>query len=423
MSPLTPFTAPLHPRYPAAVQALYDDPNATFRSPEQAALTHHLFEVKDHVLAILPTGAGKSLAMMLPSKVEKSGITAVIVPFVALLQDLRRRFTELKIPFCEWRGKRSVTNVTLRNSRIVLVQVENAATTEFSDWITGQCAHGHLSRIIIDEAHTALIDFGWRKPLDLVAQVRAAAGVPVVLLTATLAPFSERALFDRLYLPDTTHVIRAPSTARPNIRYRLTEISDTDIVKTVIHAVRKVELKDGERGIIFCRTTASAECFGTRLDIPIYIGPMSEQEKAASFSEWKRWLSATSAFGFGTDYPSVRHIIVVECPYDMVSFVQMTGRAGRDGKPAIAEMFYSDPPDFDASKVDASDDHAGKLAMHRYITKPLPCRRTPISKFCDGSLLTCSAIPNALLCDLCSKRAVSSAQKYIKSLHYIDSKL
>ena len=400
----------LHPRYNKALQNLMQEKHAAFRSVEQMQMIKFIIEERQHGLVIMPTGSGKTLSMVLPSQLESKGITVVVVPFVALLQDLKRRIAHHKISYCEWTGKNSINSLSLAPARIVLAQAENAAKSDFVLWLQALQTAGRLSRIILDEAHTILLDHDWRKSLDLIPHLMQVKDTPIISLTATLAPFSEAAFFQRLHIPTNTRVIRAPSTARPNIEYRVTEVDGVaaDVESHVCDIVRSTFLIGSERGIIFCTTIDAVDRLAALLGYPSFKGPMDEREKSTNFECWikgHKWIVATSALAFGVDYSHVRRVILVECPFEMVSYVQMTGRAGRDGLPSIAEMFYSHAPRL-RNIPNISEDHAGKNAMVNYISAPLPCRRTPISRFCDGQSVTCPLIPSAILCDLCIKRSV-----------------
>ena len=167
------------------------------------------------------------------------------------------------------------------------------------------------------------------------------------------------------------HTIRAP-TSRPEISYRFTKVSDLDAaVQRIQSTVEATSLADHERGIIFCNTLADCDSISAVLGHPKYYGTMDAKQKSSIFHQWKRgdskWLVATSAFGNGINYPSVRYILHFLACRNICLYKQEAGRAGRDGQPATATQ----------------------------------CRRIEIHNFLDGQPVTCSALNMSQLCDVC----------------------
>ena len=103
------------------------------------------------VLAIMPTGGGKSLLFMLPAAASRDGVTVVIVPMVALRQDMCERSNEMGIPCAEWDGKRPPYH-----ARIILATPESAVTPAFGRFIEEKKRSHQLERIVIDECHMIL---------------------------------------------------------------------------------------------------------------------------------------------------------------------------------------------------------------------------------------------------------------------------
>jgi superfamily II DNA helicase RecQ len=107
-----------------ALREMYDDPTGRFRSEEQAEAVKLALERTVDVLVILPTGAGKSLVFQLPAWIEKELTTVVIVPFVALVEEMKNRCTDLDLDCYVWR--KSETILRRERAQVVIVGVENA---------------------------------------------------------------------------------------------------------------------------------------------------------------------------------------------------------------------------------------------------------------------------------------------------------
>ena len=373
-------------------------------------------ESKSDGLIIAPTGSGKSLCAILPSIIESSGITVMVAPYTALCQDLARRMEQTRVPFAVWRGKGSLSSNQLRHCRLLLVHVELACEVDFINLLKMLATSALLKRIIYDEAHIILLDCGWRMSADLSPHLKMGGDVPFIAMTATLSPSSEAAFFKKLGCPPSTRVIRASSTSRPNIKFTTIRIdgSAEKVYEAIKHDVEsKHILLEEDRGIVFCNTVKQAELFSLKLENPLYVGNLNTDERRKAFAEWvsgskSRWLVATSAFAFGVDYPHVRYVLFAGCPRDLVSFAQMSGRAGRDGLPASAIIYHYSKYQFQ-DLVPGEPDHCGYGEMRDFINKPLPCRRSHLSKFLDGHTTNCASIPAAELCDMCDAPKVTGA--------------
>src|SRR5271163_4979944 len=127
----------------SGLRDMYDDKTTRFKSKEQAKAMQLTLEKKEDVLVILPTVGGKSLMFQLAAWMEKDKTTVIIVPFVAIIEDMKDKCDGLDLSCYEWR--KNDKNIGLENTQIVLVGVENA---------------GRLSRIVIDECHTILMHYG-----------------------------------------------------------------------------------------------------------------------------------------------------------------------------------------------------------------------------------------------------------------------
>lgn len=125
---------------------------------------------------------------------------------------------------------------------------------DFLLWLKALQADGRLLRIIIDEVHTVLLDYDWHKAVDLILQLSCVPCTPIITLTTTLAPFSERAFFEKLCILCNTTVIQASSTVRANIWYSIIMVegnANNTADQIVSNIQTKHLLQDKECGIIF----------------------------------------------------------------------------------------------------------------------------------------------------------------------------
>jgi len=157
---------------------------AQFRSVQKRAL-QSIMQHKSPVVAIMGTGAGKSILFMLPASVS-SGVTVVIVPLVSLREDMKARCGELGIACVEWQSRRPN-----EWAQVVLVTPESAVGEGFGHFINRQRAMGRLDRIVVDECHVVLDSkTGWRSRM-LALRNLVMTETQMVYLTATLRPREE----------------------------------------------------------------------------------------------------------------------------------------------------------------------------------------------------------------------------------------
>ena len=166
------------------MRGLYDDTQAKFKSEEQAEDVRLAMKRSGDVLVILPTGDGKSVVFMAPAWAEKDLNTVVIVPFVALIQEMEDRYKEHGLSCYIWRN--SGTTVRQRMAQVVLVGVENAVTPEFQQFLIRLEQAQKLARIAIDECHSVLTQRNYRPMMRRVTGTIRCVDVQLVLLTATI---------------------------------------------------------------------------------------------------------------------------------------------------------------------------------------------------------------------------------------------
>ncbi|KAJ5863522.1 uncharacterized protein N7529_001349 [Penicillium soppii] len=168
------------------------------------------------VVAVMPTGGGKSLLFMLPAWISPRGVTVVVVPLIALRGDLVHRCRQLGIACVEWESRRPADQAS-----IVLVTPESAITEDFMTFLNRQRLGHRLDRIVIDECHVVLNDQSQFRPAMAQLGRLIVAQAQMIYLTATLPPAAEDQLFRRLRTTrEKAHMFRA-RTHRTNVAYRL----------------------------------------------------------------------------------------------------------------------------------------------------------------------------------------------------------
>lgn len=207
------------PRKPWSAEALlgglrklYSNQYMEWKSAEQEQAVTLIMSWTEQVVAVLPTGAGKSLLFMLPCTLPDAGITILVVPLVSLRGDLLRRLEELGIEHLIWQpGER-------REAGLVLVSVEAASTKDFLTYAQILVHQQNLDRIVVDECHLTVTAAVYRESMVDMAIIRDLR-TQFVYLTATLPPSMQSEFEERNHLFHPK-VIRSSSN-RPNIFYEV----------------------------------------------------------------------------------------------------------------------------------------------------------------------------------------------------------
>ncbi|PZT85487.1 MAG: DNA helicase RecQ [Citromicrobium sp.] len=295
-------------------------------------------------LAVMPTGAGKSLTYQLPAT-TLSGTCVVISPLIALMQDQLRsarangiRAATLTSADADWRE----TQDAFRAGELDLLYVapERASQPGFREFLSAS----PLSLFAVDEAH-CVSEWGhdfrpdYRQLLPL---LDAFPQVPRLALTATADRQTRADIMAQLGIPEDGLVLAGFD--RPNIRYAIRHRDNP---------VRQLATLMVERpgpGIVYAPTRRKVEDLAARLaaatgrPVRPYHAGLDAQVRAANQAAFvaseDMVIVATVAFGMGIDKPDVRFVAHVGIPKSIEAYYQETGRAGRDGDPAGATMFW-----------------------------------------------------------------------------------
>ncbi|KAF7659420.1 hypothetical protein LDENG_00298230 [Lucifuga dentata] len=334
----------------------------SFRSKIQEDVIKAVIRGDRDVFVCMPTGAGKSLCYQLPA-VLAEGITLVISPLIALIQDQVDHLKELNIPACSINsklpvGERRLVLADLQSAspklKLLYITPEMIASPSFQPCLTGLCSRSLLSYLAVDEAH-CVSQWGhdFRPDYLKLGELRARMpGVPCLVLTAT-APKNVQedivhSLKLRLPLSFLTPVFRS------NLHYDVIFRELLPNAYVHLHAFIKKALGSEPKvqgcGIVYCRTRESCEVVAhelTKLGVlakPYHAG-LKTGDRTEVQSDWMQGkvlvIVATISFGMGVDKANVRFVAHWNLAKSLASYYQESGRAGRDGLPSFCRTYYS----------------------------------------------------------------------------------
>ena len=419
------------PRKPWSTEALlgglrqlYGDQSMIWRCPEQEQALEVIMSGREQVVAILPTGSGKSLLFMLPCTLPDAQVTILIVPLVSLRGDLLRRMQALNIDHLEWTpGER-------REVALVIVSAEAASTKDFMNYARGLIARQKLDRIVVDECHLTVTAVEYRPTMVDVTALRCLR-TQFVYMTATLPPLIQAEFQERNYLVCPT-TIRASSN-RTNIFYMVRKADPRkgslleQAAIEVCDAWNKSDLFDHscDKIIIYARTRDEADQLTSNLSCESYTSQSGDpREKKNILQRWTQnasqpFIVATTALAEGFDYPHVRLVVNVNEPESLVLFAQESGRAGRDGSKAYSLVLL--PSTWEPQPYSNEDEEATKdlrydislrkqkerQAVHRYL-RGEQCYRTSLTEHLDTAEHRRWCMTEDVTCDFCPSSHMES---------------
>ncbi len=355
-------------------------------------------------LCVLPTGGGKSPVFLLAALHRPDLITFVLVPTIAVQDDIRRRATESGVNVSFELNERSKGLVILTYNK---VQSSDEHTGVF---LISLIQAKRVFRVFFDEAHTLLTD-EFRDPLQFLPAL--ATRIPVVLLTATASTAMAKAL-KQLFLFDSLPDVRA-GTDRPNIAYEVRKVKMTKKSAIIAEDAGMALRSPLDRVIVFCpsreRVAGLSEYLaGKGLVVHSITAEVDREQRTLTVGQWMhkgQVMVATSAFGAGVDYPYVRLVILDGLPHSMVDYVQMCGRAGRNGASSKAVLLFDS--DSELQRVKKMRTHLGESRLEfmlSFADSTEVCRREFITFYFDGVGVPCGS--DEYRCDICtlSKSAI-----------------
>lgn len=268
-------------------------------------------------MQVTGTGGGKSLSFMLPAFCSPDGVTVVVVPLVALREDLHRRCQVGGIDSHVWQGQGAN-----RVAPIVFVTPESAVTKAFQGFINRLQARGQLDRVVIDECHTVLdSERTFRPQMGTMGNIIRGFGVQMVFLTATLAPADVGMFYSRMGLDGRRVRLFRERTTRRNIGYRVRAVrgGQDEEDKVVCKAVRDgLERYEQGKVIVYSGQIERAERLAQTLSCEVYHSKVDTAAgKAQRLRVWResgRVIVTTNALGMGVDIPDVRMVVHAGAP-------------------------------------------------------------------------------------------------------------
>jgi len=302
----------------------------------------------DDVLAILPTGGGKSVCFQVPGLMG-DGLTLVVTPLIALMKDQVQNLKDRGIKALAIHAGMSrrevdlaLNNAAYSDVKFLYVSPERLSTELFQSYLDLL----NVSFIAVDEAHCiSQWGYDFRPDYLRIVELRKRIDAPVIALTATATPKAADDIMQRLTVPGRKPFILLKSSfERDNLSYIVRECNDK--TGQLINICRSVP----GTGIVYMRNRRKCEEYAALLkasgiEASYYHAGLGPLERSKRQSAWKdgslRVMVCTNAFGMGIDKSDVRFVIHLDLPESPEAYFQEAGRAGRDGKRSYAVLLWS----------------------------------------------------------------------------------
>ena len=362
-------------------------------------------------IIILPTGAGKSLCFMLPAVLLKKP-TLIIFPLLSLMADQKRRLDEAGIKTEVLKGgqsredrERIFRNIESGLCRVILTNPETLITRPVLSRFKAADNNRVIDHVVIDEAHT-VSEWGDSFRSSYLETGKAVEEINPAAVTAFTATASENILkrLRELLFKSRQVNITSANPDRTNIKY--------SVVRSVSkeHDIIRLAEISQNPAVIICTRRVSAELTASlllkksRLDEVKFYHAGLEPDEKKNIEEWFFYsdtgvLCSTCAYGMGVDKSGIRTVIHYELPGSVESYLQESGRGGRDRKAAYAIALYSSSDKNRAGLFKSEIQRERYLKLLAFAETETECRRNMLLKALSEESVTdyCEG------CDICDK--------------------
>ena len=314
-----------------------------FRPMQEEIITAAL-EGKD-VLAIMPTGGGKSICFQVPG-LMRDGITLVVTPLIALMKDQVQNLNDRGVRALAIHAgmSRHEVDLALNNAaygdyKFLYLSPERLGTQLFRSYIDVL----DVSFIVVDEAHCiSQWGYDFRPDYLRIGELRERIDAPVIAVTATAPPSVAQDIMERLGFKEK--LLLKSGFERPNLSYIVRQVEDK--YSQILNVCNGVP----GTGIVYARNRRKCEELSEFLraqgvSASFYHAGLGGQARAERQAAWKsgavRVMVCTNAFGMGIDKPDVRFVVHYDLPESPEAYFQEAGRAGRDGKRSFAVQLWN----------------------------------------------------------------------------------
>jgi ATP-dependent DNA helicase RecQ len=319
---------------------------AEFRSAQQQVIDKVM--AGQGVLAVMPTGSGKSLCYQLPA-LALPGLTLVISPLIALMKDQVDQLNRLGLPatlinstVSREQQRSRLEHAIAGKIKLLYIAPERFQNEDFRAGL----AHAKVSLVAIDEAHCiSLWGHDFRPDyLKLQSIIRDLKSPAVLALTATATPAVRRDILAQLGIEGATEVVSGFD--RPNLYLEVREVAtNAEKIRSIVELARWASL-----GIVYAGTRKNVDEIHASLrragiETAAYHAGLTAPERKAIQERFmnssKCVIVATNAFGMGIDRSHVRFVVHADIPDSVEAYYQEIGRAGRDGEPARCLLLFN----------------------------------------------------------------------------------